>query len=36
MAEWLKSLIVSIGGGTVVLVGILTIFKRLLIKLFES
>ena len=36
MPEWLKDLIVAIGGGTVVLVGVLTIFKNLLIKLFET
>ena len=35
MPEWLESLIVAIGGGTVVLIGVLTIFKGLLIKLFE-
>lgn len=35
MPEWLESLLVSIGGGTVVLVGVLTIFKGLLVKLFE-
>ncbi len=36
MPEWLESLIVAIGGGTVVLIGVLTIFKGLLIKLFET
>ncbi len=36
MPEWLKDLIVAIGGGTVVLVGILTIFKKLFVKLFET
>lgn len=36
MPEWLKSLLASVGGGTVVLVGVFTIFKGLLIKLFES
>lgn len=36
MPEWLKSLIAAVGGGTVVLVGVLTIFKGLLVKLFES
>lgn len=36
MPEWLKNLIISIGGGTVVLVGVLTIFKTLFIKLFET
>lgn len=36
MPEWLESLLTAIGGGTVVLVGGLTIFKGLLIKLFET
>ena len=36
MPEWLKDLIVAVGGGTVVLVGILTIFKNLFLKLFET
>lgn len=36
MPEWLENLIVSIGGGTVVLVAVLTIFKKLLVKLFET
>ena len=36
MPEWLDSLIAAVGGGTVVLVGVLTIFKGLLIKLFET
>jgi len=36
MLEWLKDLLVAIGGGTVVLIGILTIFKNLFIKLFET
>ena len=36
MPEWLESLIAAVGGGTVVLVGILTIFKGLLVKLFET
>lgn len=36
MPEWLKSLLAAVGGGTVVLVGILTIFKGLLVKLFET
>lgn len=36
MPEWLESLLTAIGGGTVVLVGVLTIFKGLLIKLFET
>lgn len=36
MLEWLKSVLTAVGGGTVVLVGILTIFKGLLVKLFET
>lgn len=36
MPEWLESLIAAVGGGMVVLVGILTIFKGLLLKLFET
>lgn len=36
MPEWLESLLVAIGGGAVVLVGVLTIFKGLLVKLFET
>ena len=36
MPEWLESLIVAIGGGTVVLIGVLTIFKGLLIKLLKQ
>lgn len=36
MPEWLKELIAAMGGGTVVLIGVLTIFKGLLIKLFET
>lgn len=36
MPEWLENLIVSIGGGTVALVAVLTMFKELLIKLFET
>ena len=36
MPEWIKDLIIAIGGGSVVLVGIFTIFKKLFIKLFES
>ena len=35
MPECLGSLFTAIGGGTIVLVGILTIFKSLIIKLFE-
>ncbi len=36
MPEWLKELIAAIGGGSVVLVGLLTIFKNLFIKYFET
>lgn len=36
MPEWLGDLISAIGGGIVVLVGILTIFKSLIIKFFET
>lgn len=36
MPEWLEGLLTAIGGGTVVLVGVFTIFKGLLVKLFES
>lgn len=36
MPEWLRSLFTAVGGGTIVLVGILTIFKSLIIKLFET
>lgn len=36
MPEWLGSLFTAIGGGTVVLIGTLTIFKSLIIKLFET
>lgn len=36
MPEWLKDLLVAVGGGSVVLVGILTIFKNLFLKLFET
>lgn len=35
MPEWLKNMLIAIGGGSVVLVGILTIFKNLFLKLFE-
>lgn len=34
--EWLKNMLAAIGGGTVVLVGVLTVFKGLLVKLFET
>ena len=36
MFEWIKDFIIALGGGTVVLVGILTIFKGLFVKFFES
>lgn len=36
MSEWLQSLLAAVGGGTVVLVGIFTIFKGILLKLFET
>lgn len=36
MPEWLESLIAAIGGGVVVLVGVLTILKGILLKLFET
>ena len=36
MPEWLGNLLAAVGGGTVVLVGVLTIFKGLLVKLFET
>lgn len=36
MPEWLENLLTAIGGGTVVLVGVLTIFKGLFVKLFET
>lgn len=36
MSEWLESFIATIAGGAVVLTGVLTIFKGLLIKLFET
>ena len=36
MSEWLKNLLTAVGGGTVVMVGILTIFKGLIVKMFET
>ena len=36
MPEWLVNILASIGGGTVVLIGVVTIFKGLLVKMFES
>ena len=34
MPEWLNDLILAVGGGSVVLIGIFTVFKKLLIKYF--
>ena len=36
MPEWIKDILVAIGGDSVVLIGILTIFKQLFIKSFET
>ena len=36
MPEWIEDLLIAIGGGSVVLVGVLTIFKNLFLKLFET
>ena len=36
MPEWIKDILMAIGGGSVVLIGILTIFKQLFIKSFET
>ena len=36
MPEWLKNLLAAAGGGTVVLVGLFTIFKGLLVRFFET
>ena len=36
MPEWLKSQLAALGGGTLVLVGALTICKNLIVKLFET
>lgn len=36
MPEWLKELITAIGGGTVVLIGAITIFKNLFVKISED
>ena len=36
MPEWIKDILMAIGGGSVVLIGILTVFKQLFIKSFES
>lgn len=36
MPDWFNELLIAIGGGSVVLVGVLTIFKSLFMKLFET
>lgn len=36
MYQWLKELLIAIGGGSVVLVGILTIFKGLFVNFFTN
>lgn len=36
MPEWLQELFVALGGGTIVFVGIFTIFKRIFIKFAEA
>ena len=36
MPEWLQNLLTAVGGGSVVLIGVLTIFKKLFLKLFET
>lgn len=36
MPEWLQNLLAAVGGGSVVLIGVLTIFKKLFLKLFET
>lgn len=36
MPEWLKNLLIAIGGGSVVLAGAMTIFKSLFLKFFET
>lgn len=36
MPEWIKEFLISVGGGSVVLVGILTIFKNAFIKLIDT
>ena len=36
MPEWLEHLLTAVGGGAVVFVGILTVFKGLIVKLFET
>ena len=36
MPDWLSDLVLAVGGGSVVLIGILTVFKKLFIKFFET
>lgn len=36
MPEWLQNVLTAVGGGSVVLIGVLTIFKKLFLKLFET
>ena len=36
MLEWVREFVIALGGGTVVLIGMLTICKGLFIKFFES
>ena len=36
MPEWLKDIIIALGGSTVVLITMLTVFKGLIIKFFET
>lgn len=36
MPDWFNELLIAIGGGSIALVGVLTIFKSLLMKLFET
>lgn len=36
MLEWVRGFVIALGGGTVVLIGMLTICKGLFIKFFES
>ena len=36
MSEWIKDFLIAVGGGGVVLVGILTVFKNIFIKLVDT
>ena len=36
MPEWIKEILIAVGGGATVTVGLLTVFKSLLVKLVES